>query len=872
MKPHQAQFLSAAPLKSINSNRFESRTFYRPQSNSKSSSHSSIDLEQRITTIKNQENLQISSNIYLEKTFARRTIHSRKLQWFHSILAIIMIGFIGLYLTYTWYIYNNNNLSKYFLITPKVNIKGQILLYRILGNDLPPRHKPGQTLKNLRFILEHESEFLNTKKLWLLNRIVNPEYEEAIIELLKLHNQNYIRLPFDEQEYLKKDFRLEDFPEPDFFHSNKFMNFSKEKKLRAIDYIYHEKNLYAINNNGGRNAALAHGKSQHNVSWILPFDGNCFLTPNAFADIQSQLYKWGEQYKYFIVPMARLINNSQLLDGSDTRPITPEEPQVIFRYDSNKTFNEHMRYGRRSKLDLLWRLGVPSTSKISDKLFFPWEFHDSYQVITKVQYKKIGWVFRLFSGQASQELSKKEARPLRAFNRLLAIQELIDNLDERLARKHQGFDPLRLFLYDEKLLSQARFNFWLEVPDVVEIVQVLINRADEMLSTVINLFESVHDVQDDENISMNFLRIKGSDENSLNQPVELITPDSFFENVTTLTLAHYFSNNEKYARWAANLVRTFILSSYAIENQEDSINVTSLDSDSDFDSVDVEGYDFPNLNKIPRIIPKIFNDNSLFSINITDSDPSFFLDACRLLYRTNIFTHKEYMNLRMFASDWLEILINSKKNMRNPDHRSVMFDLRILSLAGFVDDLRLYLRITNRVRMRIGKQFYISNNLSTHEIKQNYEIMYVQNLLNTNQINPSNYDESIFQYTTLNLQYWLLLIRGVQNGHCGPDIWQYTARDGQRISSATMDHLKLYANKMHDISLIHLARTAYTINKSKRCSWKDPKDELEFFQNLANISDTNIILGNRTELDTKIGIGNEARRRGLPPFWMLGVA
>src|SRR5690606_32334685 len=30
------------------------------------------------------------------------------------------------------------------------------VLYRIIGNDLPPRHKRGQAIANLRFILEHE--------------------------------------------------------------------------------------------------------------------------------------------------------------------------------------------------------------------------------------------------------------------------------------------------------------------------------------------------------------------------------------------------------------------------------------------------------------------------------------------------------------------------------------------------------------------------------------------------------------------------------------------------------------------------------------------------------------------------------------------
>ncbi|KAG0317374.1 hypothetical protein BG000_004572, partial [Podila horticola] len=123
-----------------------------------------------------------------------------------------------------------------------------IVLYRILGNDLPPRHRPGQTLSNVRFILEHEPEFNKTKKLWVLNRIVDPQAEASLIQLLKHHRQEYISIPFVEKEYLKQDFRLEDFPEPDFFSSDDYSDFTKVAKLRVLDYTYHDKNNYAMNN------------------------------------------------------------------------------------------------------------------------------------------------------------------------------------------------------------------------------------------------------------------------------------------------------------------------------------------------------------------------------------------------------------------------------------------------------------------------------------------------------------------------------------------------------------------------------------------------------------------------------------------------
>src|SRR6266511_1514394 len=57
----------------------------------------------------------------------------------------------------------------------------EIHLYRILGNDLPPRHKSGQVIQNVGFILANEPTFPNTKKWWVLNRIIDPNYESALI-------------------------------------------------------------------------------------------------------------------------------------------------------------------------------------------------------------------------------------------------------------------------------------------------------------------------------------------------------------------------------------------------------------------------------------------------------------------------------------------------------------------------------------------------------------------------------------------------------------------------------------------------------------------------------------------------------------------
>lgn len=206
-----------------------------------------------------------------------------------------------------------------------------LVLYRILGNDLPPRHAPGQTLRNLRFLLEHESDFsilpplgphgvhhahmygsgsqaklahsqdsgLRVEKYYVLNRIAEPEHLGAIIGLLHLYSvpdSHILTIPFDWNEYQRRDFRWDggvdnahgwdigDGRAPHAKGSQWTKNDSHvqipsdlsklleeadgdeargeshestlEKlrrsdilgRLRALDFIYHEKNLYAMNN------------------------------------------------------------------------------------------------------------------------------------------------------------------------------------------------------------------------------------------------------------------------------------------------------------------------------------------------------------------------------------------------------------------------------------------------------------------------------------------------------------------------------------------------------------------------------------------------------------------------------------------------
>jgi hypothetical protein len=111
-----------------------------------------------------------------------------------------------------------------------------------------------------------------------------------------------------------------------------------------------------MNNNGARNFALRQGKQESRSDWLMVFDGNCFLSKQSYDLIRESLVINGSRFQYFIVPMIRLLNNTDIYHLNTTE--AKDEPQIIFARNSSIEYSETMPYGQRSKMELLSYLGV----------------------------------------------------------------------------------------------------------------------------------------------------------------------------------------------------------------------------------------------------------------------------------------------------------------------------------------------------------------------------------------------------------------------------------------------------------------------------------------------------------------------------------
>jgi hypothetical protein len=346
-----------------------------------------------------------------------------------------------------------------------------VCVVRVVGNDLPPRHGSGQSVRSVRFILEHEVLPSGVVRRWVVNRITDPLVEAEVVALLEGAGEEFVRVPFVVEEYREVGLRFGDFVFSGLSWGGD-MGLDEVAQVRAWDHVYGEKNRYVMNNNGARNVALAAWREE--FRWVLPWDGNTFMTEAAWGELLGVLEE--EPWRpVVVVPMARVTDNSSLLDPS-FRPEAVEEPQLVFRSDVWVAFDESYRYGRRPKVELLLRLGVPGPweSWKAD----PWE-QPLPPLGGNVGWRQAGWVARLASGVDVLESDIK----LRGLGRAEAVRSHLHALDVRLLSER--WDAGRLVVMDEESLEDRRSAWLAGDPVAVGMVSELVGVAEGVVGLAV---------------------------------------------------------------------------------------------------------------------------------------------------------------------------------------------------------------------------------------------------------------------------------------------------------------------------------------------------------------------------------------------------
>lgn len=623
------------------------------------------------------------------------------------------------------------------------------VMYRIIGNDLYPRHEPGQSLQNLRFILDNEPRHAGLERRWVLNRIIDPEEEAALAEQLEAAGEPVLRLGFDINEYAACDWDLDAFANESFLLFERPANMSERRHLRAQTRARRHKINYAMNNNGARNAALHDGRGR--ARWILPWDGNCYLSASGWAELRDGIAQ-NRHIKYGVVPMHRLTDTACLADP-DFRPEALEEPQLVFRCDASETFDEAYYYGRRPKVELFWRLGVAGSWDLSNDDH--WDLPRPSQSEEAGQLARIGWVARLPSGMAELELPSRLGQIGREAARNQAIIATLDGLDLRAFQR--GFKPLNLSFYDPVRLAGLRGaeagSAAAEVrARVVAEAEAALDRGPYSVVDKQSLPPSgdPHDywhpapywwpnpatLDGLPYVRRDGVRVPGTElYEPLSERYDRSRLQRLFDDTTVLALGWAASGDDRFAEHAAGLVRCWFVDPATRMN--------------------------PHLGFAQIRLGHDLGDGWGFGV-IEFKDVYFFLDAVRLLRRAGSFTDVDDGVFKTWLTDylsWLDTSPQGRAERAATNNHGTCYDLQTAAIAVYLGDSARLIETLRTSRERLLRQFGAGGD-------QPEELARTQPL----------------HYVAFNLQSWVNL--AALAGRCGDRLAWFSPREGGGLGQA----------------------------------------------------------------------------------------
>lgn len=429
--------------------------------------------------------------------------------------------------------------------------------------------------------------------------------------------------------------------------------------------------------------------------------------------------------RHVVIPMARTLGNEQALvnnsfvpasaaEALGKSPTAPDEPQVGFRWDSVESYSEDMRYGRRSKLELLWRLGAIGRSRDLGKRSHPWEAtdrrllsqHSHGSIRTPVEegrplagYFEAGWVLRLFSGDMAQEEHSPAAMTRRSINRIKGIVSFLEVLDEGVARAidecdddNCGFDAWRLWTWDGALIEKLQREHAAGVKEATARVERFAIGARARLDQLRPRLEkggwSIKDDKDAEWAS---------------------------STAAILAMAYTLTGGADFRDAATQLIYARFLRPVDSESRHH-VDTRELD----VGQGDGVGYAFP----IPRhsLTPSWLKArHTALPFDPLTFDPTLLLDAVRLLsddWRPDAEDHHAweddpeldlpYAELDdLFTAQLSHLLLHpaARAECAGPRHvgDGAAYDLKLAALAAFANDAQILGRIANRSRLRLAE-------------------------------------------------------------------------------------------------------------------------------------------------------------------------
>ncbi|CAI5529357.1 unnamed protein product [Closterium sp. Naga37s-1] len=282
---------------------------------------------------------------------------------------------------------------------PATPAPARFFIYRLIGNDMPPLQCAQQLQRNTLYALQHEPPFLEqARRLWVLNHVVNSTALAHLVEAMRAHGVK------DEQDMLMRPLNLALIATLDRSLWTTAVTGARlppipclpsipcrapQSLLRASLNMAHDSRFDLLMcpskldmpdaHNEARNLMLEHARRE-GAQWVLTFDGNQFLTAEAWRLIVQAADRHEKRgFKVFKVPMYRVHREQSptWLNASsrfiNLRRFAPHlhESQLALRADAPYRYQPGMAYGQDNKMELLTR--VCGSGKFRKKHFRLWQ-------------------------------------------------------------------------------------------------------------------------------------------------------------------------------------------------------------------------------------------------------------------------------------------------------------------------------------------------------------------------------------------------------------------------------------------------------------------------------------------------------------------
>src|SRR5690625_406541 len=504
-----------------------------------------------------------------------------------------------------------------------------------------------------------------------------------------------------------------------------------------------------MNNNGARNLALREGKKR--AKWVLPWDGNCYLTPDAWNQIRQDVTS-SPWYTHFVVPMARMLSNDDLINNV-APPDPVEEPQLIFRGDTECYFNEDYCYGRRPKVEFFWGIGIPGKwDRWKDDL---WDIPRRSNLVEQQQFGLAGWVARLYSGMGNLEKDSAESFRNRGLARQEAIVSTLRHIDKKLNPGAANKSSLQIYS-TEKIRELAKSY---KAGKTSRLADSILQDAEEALTrgpfsvvdkTTLPPSGDPHDYwhpapywwpNPDTPDRLPYTKRDGERVPG----TRLYEPDSdkydrsriqrVFDDSISLALAWKVSGEDKYIAHAADILKRFFVEPATRMN--------------------------PHLN-YAQVRMGINKNNGASTGLIEFKDLYYYLDAVRIIEQSGALSAEDIGSFSSWLSDyktWLMESAQGLKESRGLNNHGTYYDLHLAAVAAYLGDESTLYETFARAQGRIVEQI-------TPDGRQPNELG----------------RKTSAHYCCYNLQGFLNLAKYAKNW--GVDIWGYRSRSGSSLKGA----------------------------------------------------------------------------------------